>query len=82
MVIATGASYKSFIKEEENRCFSIEERKKNLLAFSEKVKQARSILVVGAGVVGIELLGELVHTHPEKKLGICLRGNRMLPLYA
>lgn len=37
--------------------------------------------MAGAGQVGIELLGELVAVFPNgtKKLGLCLRGNRLLP---
>lgn len=45
------------------------------------MKAAKSILVVGAGIVGVELIGELVNKYPKgaKKIGLCLRGDRILP---
>jgi NADH dehydrogenase FAD-containing subunit len=81
LIIATGAKYGSFIREESSSV-TLADRKNDLIAFNQKVKNASSILCVGAGVVGIEMMGELVHAYPEKKLGICLRGNRILPVYS
>lgn len=44
------------------------------------MKSADSILVVGAGVVGLEQIGELDYAfNGQKKLGICLKGDRLLP---
>ena len=44
------------------------------------MKSAKSILVVGAGLVGLEMIGELAYgCKGQKKLGICTRGNRLLP---
>lgn len=47
--------------------------------FTKKVTDANSILLAGAGIVGIEMMGELIHKYPngQKKFGICLRGNRL-----
>eukprot|EP00347_Sterkiella_histriomuscorum_P018915 403343682 len=50
------------------------------LRILREIRNAKSILVAGANVVGIELMGEIVHAYPEKKLGLCLRGNRLLPV--
>jgi hypothetical protein len=37
------------------------------------------VLVAGAGIVGVELVGELaVKYGNDKKIGICLRGDRLL----
>ena len=46
------------------------------------MKAANSILVVGGGVVGVEIMGELVSSYPTKKLGLCQRGNRLLSVYS
>ena len=38
--------------------------------------------MAGAGVVGVELVGELAVKYgatQEKKVGICCKGNRLLP---
>ena len=37
---------------------TLADRRKNHLDFSEKVNNAKSILVAGAGVVGVELVAE------------------------
>ena len=44
------------------------------------MKDAKSILVVGAGAVGLEQIGELSYGFGgQKKLGICTRGKALLP---
>lgn len=35
-----------------------------------KVEQAKSILIVGGGATGLEIVGEIVHYFPDKKVGI------------
>eukprot|EP00347_Sterkiella_histriomuscorum_P014384 403361073 len=77
LILATGFQYKQPIKDE--RSINLNDRKQGLAEYSEKIRNAKSILVAGAGVVGVELLGEIVHAFPDKKLGLCLRGNRLLP---
>ena len=46
------------------------------------MRSADSILVVGGGVVGCEIMGELVAHYPNKRLALCQRGNRLLPVFA
>ena len=41
----------------------------------EDINSANSILCVGAGSTGIETAGYLKEKHPDKKIGIALRGN-------
>ena len=43
---------------------------------------AKSILVAGAGIVGVEVVGELAvkWAHDKsKRVGICVKGDRLLP---
>ena len=48
--------------------------------YTKKVHEARSVLVVGAGVVGVETAAELGHLfNGKKKIGLCVRGDRLLP---
>lgn len=58
LAICTGASYPSPIKFSEVK--SKEERRNRLALEQEAIKRAKSILVAGAGPVGIETIGELV----------------------
>lgn len=77
LVLATGFFYEQPIKDEKS--VFIADRVRGIKEFTKKVTEAKSILLAGAGIVGLEIMGELVHKYPngEKKLGICLRGNRL-----
>lgn len=57
LVLCTGFSYAAPIKNENS--LSIKDRSKDLDDIHEKVKNAKSILVVGGGIVGCEVAGEL-----------------------
>jgi NADH dehydrogenase FAD-containing subunit len=46
---------------------------------NQKIKDAKSVLCVGAGSTGIEMAGYLKDSFPDKKVGICQRGNILLP---
>jgi NADH dehydrogenase FAD-containing subunit len=61
---------------------TLADRRKQHIDFNEKVNNAKSILIAGAGVVGVELAGEFAAkfgAYKEKKIGICMRGDRLLP---
>jgi hypothetical protein len=45
------------------------------------MKEASSILCVGAGPTGLESAGYLKEFYPEKKIGICQRGAKLLPVF-
>lgn len=44
---------------------TIEERKSRLALEQEAIKKASSILVVGSGPVGVEVIGELVYANSQ-----------------
>jgi NADH dehydrogenase FAD-containing subunit len=45
----------------------------------EKVKNSKSVLIAGGGIVGCEVAGELIVAFgTEKKIGICYRGEKLL----
>ncbi|CDW86381.1 pyridine nucleotide-disulphide oxidoreductase family protein [Stylonychia lemnae] len=88
LVICTGSSYQQPTKFLEVQ--SLEERKSRLALEQEAIKRANSILVVGAGPVGVEIIGELVHANNQiqpdlngiiqkKRLGIVGHGEKVLP---
>ena len=77
LVLCTGFSYASPIKNEKS--VSIKDRSKDLDDFYEKVKNAKSILVAGGGIVGCEVAGELAVAYgKEKKIGICFKGEKLI----
>ncbi|CAI0544026.1 unnamed protein product [Linum tenue] len=45
---------------------------------SEKIKSARSILIVGGGPTGVELAGEIAVDYPEKQVTLVHNGSRLL----
>lgn len=45
---------------------------------NEKIKAARSILIVGGGPTGVELAGEIAVDFPQKKLTLVHNGPRLL----
>lgn len=46
----------------------------------EKLKEAKSVLIAGGGIVGVEVASEIAVAYGnEKKIGICLRGDKLLP---
>lgn len=45
----------------------MEERKSSLAFEKEAIKRAESVLVVGGGAVGVEVMGELVHHYSQKE---------------
>lgn len=45
---------------------------------SEKIRAANSIFIIGGGPTGVELAGEIVCHHPDKKVTLVHRGSRLL----
>ena len=41
---------------------------------------AKSVLIVGGGSTGVESAGYIAEKYPDKKIGICQRGERLLPV--
>ncbi|GFP95666.1 apoptosis-inducing factor homolog a [Phtheirospermum japonicum] len=54
------------------------ERLSHYQAEQEKIKSAKSILIVGGGPSGVELAGEIVVDFPDKKVTLVHRGSRLL----
>lgn len=44
-----------------------------------KIKEAKSVLLVGAGSNGVELAPFIKYSYPEKKVTLCHRGSTILP---
>jgi NADH dehydrogenase FAD-containing subunit len=80
LVLCTGFSYDQPVKCE--TALTLADRKKNHADFYNKIKDSKSVLIAGAGIVGIELAGEFAVKYAQsndKRIGICVRGDRLLP---
>lgn len=56
-----------------------DEREGDYTKVREEIKAAKSVLIVGAGATGLETAGYMKEKFPDHKIGICLRGNTLLP---
>ncbi|XP_047332577.1 apoptosis-inducing factor homolog B-like [Impatiens glandulifera] len=70
LVIATGHETNGFIKKSDTLS--------SYHAESEKIKSAKSILVIGGGPTGVELAGEIAVNYCEKRVILVHRGSRLL----
>jgi NADH dehydrogenase FAD-containing subunit len=76
LVIATGTSYAFPYKVPES-----EAAKVNALyeRAADKIKEAKSVVVVGAGSTGLEAASEIAETYPEKQVTIVHSGEKVMP---
>jgi NADH dehydrogenase FAD-containing subunit len=57
---------------------SHKERENDWITMRESVKQAKSILCIGAGPTGVQSASYIKENYPNKQVGIALRGNTIL----
>jgi NADH dehydrogenase FAD-containing subunit len=79
LILATGASYTDMpaIKPSwEDRTLAA--RNQTFKTFSEQIKHAKHILIVGGGSVGVEMLGEISDTYPNKRITLVHSKDRLL----
>ncbi len=67
LVICSGSSYNSNIKGE--NVFSAK-NSDDLISSYEKLKYSKNILIIGGGLVGVELASEIYSKYPEKNITI------------
>jgi len=65
LVIATGSKYNSPIKEKN---IVIADRGKKLGEYHEKLKDVKNVIIVGGGIVGVEIAGEIVSKYKNKNI--------------
>jgi NADH dehydrogenase FAD-containing subunit len=80
VVLATGSSY-SYPARPHLIDASVAEALSDLRATHEQLERARSVLILGAGPVGLELSGEIREVWPDKKVTIVDRSAEVLPGY-
>ena len=76
LVLSTGTSYRSDIKTDGA---SIAHRKKSFEVERERMAEVDSFAIIGAGLVGIELAGDLKSYFPDKPVNVYTKAGGYLP---
>lgn len=76
LVVSTGASYPLF---KDHTAVTEEARKGELKAKYDEIKAAKQVLVLGAGIVGVETAGEIKYRFPEKTVTLVASSAGPLP---
>ncbi len=74
LVVCTGSSYKAPIKD---GAAIIATRAHELVSCAQKLRQSNSVLIIGGGLVGVELAAEIIGKCPSKKVTV-VHGNSEL----
>ena len=64
LVLCSGSSYAAPIRGVET---TLDERRRNLEAAAATLKAAKTVVIMGAGAVGVELAGEILTVYPQGK---------------
>jgi apoptosis-inducing factor 2 len=78
LVLATGSSYPFPAKMASDK---VAEAETAVRIVNERIEQAKSILLIGAGPVGIELAGEIASLYPGKPITLMDPGERLMPAF-
>ena len=67
-VIASGSRYPTLPLAKSNAAFDYNERNQEMLDAHKDLASAKSVLVIGGGVVGVEFAGEIASAFPDKEI--------------
>lgn len=77
-IIASGTRYPSMSVAKSNHSLTLEKRNQEFVEQHETLKNSDSVLVIGGGVVGVELAGEIASAFPNKKVTLSHGGSSLL----
>ncbi len=66
-IIASGTRYPTMPIAKSQTALDLETRNGEMLGYNDELKSADKVLIIGGGVVGVELAGEIAYAFPEKK---------------
>lgn len=67
-VVASGTRYPTMPVAKSHSAYHLAARNSELLEYNEQLQAAEHVLVIGGGVVGVELAGEIGFAFPSKKI--------------
>lgn len=78
LCICTGANYCGPWRAADDKCDTLAERNEEFTKVKEAISASKSVLCIGAGDTGVETAGWLKEHHPDKVIGISMRGDTIL----
>ena len=75
LVISLGSSYSSPFKEKD---LAIVTRINHLKNYYKQLEKSHKIAIIGGGIVGIELAGEIIIKYPDKEITIIHKNNKLM----
>jgi len=77
-IIATGSRYPTLKAAKTLESTSLLARNQEISQLAKSLASAQAVLVVGAGIVGVELAGEIASAYPDKKVTLAHSGTNIL----
>ncbi|HLD00696.1 MAG TPA: FAD-dependent oxidoreductase [Candidatus Nanoarchaeia archaeon] len=76
LIICSGSIYNRPIKEK-NMVFA--SRSKELQEYAQKLSKSKNVLIIGGGIVGVELAAEVIEKFPLKKIILVQANSELMP---
>jgi apoptosis-inducing factor 2 len=76
LLITSGSRYATPMKD---ASLVIAARSKELKQYHKKLQESSKILIIGGGLVGVEIAGEIIDKYPKKKITIITSGPTLIP---
>lgn len=77
-VLATGSSYPTFPIGKSQTAMTLSDRNTEVSEAHEQLVGAQNVLIIGGGIVGVELAGEIADHFPAKSVTLAHSANRLL----
>ncbi len=77
-IIASGTRYPTMSIAKSNTALDMEHRNREMLKYHDELKSAEKVLIIGGGVVGVELAGEVAYAFPEKQTVLAHNSSALL----
>lgn len=77
-VIASGGRYPTLPLAKSNSALDYTERSQEIINEHKRLASAKSVLVIGGGVVGVEFAGEIASAFPDKTITLAHAGDKLL----
>jgi len=77
-IVASGSRYTSLPLAKSNNALGYTERNQEMLDEHQSLKAARMVLIIGGGLVGVELAGEIASAFPDKQVTLAHASNTLL----
>lgn len=77
-LIASGTRYPSLPLAKTNSAMELQSRNRELNHSHQELKSAKKVLIIGGGIVGVELAGEIAYSMPNIQLTLAHNHNELL----